>query len=226
MSLSKGYGVTEEVRERFIELLAYYKRFWIEKIGTKRWSQFFVENRTKNFCEGFHNGVGLSFQIAHPSYLLGKFETQVMYLDEIAKMNMEYNFKTKASRHNISNTAITRSKELLNEMNKLIEKQKDVVFDENGSSPSTFDSTLPNKQSELEFDTTISYVNEYESLSSKTLSKIMKNDDDSEFSTRNETPTIIQDEIELNEFNKTDTKIRVTRKLAKEKTKVKKNFQL
>ncbi|ELP89131.1 hypothetical protein EIN_484730 [Entamoeba invadens IP1] len=66
MSLSEQYGVPENIKTKFQELLIYYKRFWLEKIDCSNWCQFCEQNRTNNFSEGFHSGVGYLITVAHP----------------------------------------------------------------------------------------------------------------------------------------------------------------
>ena len=70
MAFRDVLGVEEEYRDKFREVVAYYKRFWIEEIGTEMISQFEEANRTNNHAEAFHRGIGFGVQIAHPQKLV------------------------------------------------------------------------------------------------------------------------------------------------------------
>ena len=70
MAMDDVLGVEEEFCERFRQVVADYKRFWLEEIGTEMICQFEVANRTNNHSEAFHRGVGWAVQVAHPQTLV------------------------------------------------------------------------------------------------------------------------------------------------------------
>ena len=63
-------GVEEEFRDKFREVVAYYKRFWLEEIGPDMICQCDEANRTNNHAEAFHRGIGCAVLVAHPQTLV------------------------------------------------------------------------------------------------------------------------------------------------------------
>ena len=59
-------GVEPECRERFFEVVDYYDRFWLTRIGPELLCQFDAGERTNNHSEAFHRGLSQTVQVAHP----------------------------------------------------------------------------------------------------------------------------------------------------------------
>ena len=70
MAMDDVLGVEEEFRERFGEVVRYYRRFWWEEIGLDMICQWDEVNRTNNHAEAFHRGIGCAVQVAHPQTLV------------------------------------------------------------------------------------------------------------------------------------------------------------
>ena len=70
MAMDGALGVEEEFCDKFMEVVAYYRRFWLEEIGPDMICQFDITNRTNNHAEAFHRGIGCAVQIAHPQTLV------------------------------------------------------------------------------------------------------------------------------------------------------------
>ena len=70
MAVDDVLGVEAEYHDKFREVVAYYKRFWLEEIGPEMICQFDAANRTNNHAEAFHRGVGCAVQVAHPQTLI------------------------------------------------------------------------------------------------------------------------------------------------------------
>ena len=70
MAMDGALGVEEEYRDKFREVVAYYKRFWLEEIGPEMICQWDEVNRTNNHAEAFHRGIASAVQVAHPQTLV------------------------------------------------------------------------------------------------------------------------------------------------------------
>ena len=70
MAFNNTIGVEEEFHAQFGTVVAYYKRFWLNEIGTEMICQFNEVNRTNNHAEAFHRGIGRAVQVAHPQTLV------------------------------------------------------------------------------------------------------------------------------------------------------------
>ena len=70
MAVDDVLGVEEEYRDKFREVVAYYRRFWLDEIGPEMICQFDAANRTNNHAEGFHRVIGCAVQVAHPQTLV------------------------------------------------------------------------------------------------------------------------------------------------------------
>ena len=70
MAVDDVLGVEEEYRDKFREVVAYYRRFWLEEIGPEMICQYDEANRTNNHSEAFHRGIGCAVQVAHPQTLV------------------------------------------------------------------------------------------------------------------------------------------------------------
>ena len=70
MAVDDVLGVEEEYRDKFREVVAYYRRFWLEEIGPELICQYDEANRTNNHAEAFHRGIGCAVQVAHPQTLV------------------------------------------------------------------------------------------------------------------------------------------------------------
>ena len=66
-ALNGPFCVENEHKNGFRDLVAYYKRFWIERIPIDMWCQSSPGQRTNNRCEGFHNGLRHTIGIVHPN---------------------------------------------------------------------------------------------------------------------------------------------------------------
>ena len=71
--------VEDSCIDQLKNLVIYYKSFWLTKIPVKMWCNNAEKERTNNSCEGFHNGLRQTIQVAHPNLhvlieLLRKFE--------------------------------------------------------------------------------------------------------------------------------------------------------
>ena len=66
-ALSGPFSVEEPFKDRFSNLVRYYKDFWLTRIPVWMWSQHSSTSRTNNVCEGFHNGLRQIIGIAHPN---------------------------------------------------------------------------------------------------------------------------------------------------------------
>ena len=64
------FSVEEEILERFKLLIAYYRRYWIDKIPIDMWCQHTNRERTNNRCESFHNMLRQEGSIVHPNPFL------------------------------------------------------------------------------------------------------------------------------------------------------------
>ena len=70
MAMDDALGVEAEFRDRFREVIAYYKRFWLDEIGPEMICQWDESNRTNNHAEAFHRGIASAVQVAHPQTLV------------------------------------------------------------------------------------------------------------------------------------------------------------
>ena len=70
MATDDVLGVEEEFRDKFRDVVAYYKGFWLEEIGPDMICQYEEANRTNNHAEAFHRGIGCAVQVAHPQTLV------------------------------------------------------------------------------------------------------------------------------------------------------------
>ena len=70
MAMDDVLGVEEEFHDRFRDVVAYYRRFWLEQIGADMICQFDEANRTNNHAEAFHRGIACGVQVAHPQTLV------------------------------------------------------------------------------------------------------------------------------------------------------------
>ena len=64
------FSVEEEFNERFKQLIAYYRRYWIDQIPIDMWCQHSNRERTNNRCESFHNMLRQEVSIVHPNPFL------------------------------------------------------------------------------------------------------------------------------------------------------------
>ena len=79
-------GVEDECRERFFEVVDYYERFWLKRIGPALWCQFDAGERTNNHSEAFHRSLSKTFQVAHP-----KLAVLINILQKVdAEMTLRY----------------------------------------------------------------------------------------------------------------------------------------
>ena len=79
-------GVEPECRERFFEVVDYYERFWLKRIGPALLCQFDAEERTNNHSEAFHRGLSQTVQVAHP-----KLPVLINILQKVdAEMTLRY----------------------------------------------------------------------------------------------------------------------------------------
>ena len=70
MAMDDALGVEEEFCDKFREVVAYYRRFWLEEIGPEMICQWDEVNRTNNHAEAFHRGIASAVQVAHPQTLV------------------------------------------------------------------------------------------------------------------------------------------------------------
>ena len=70
MAVDDVLGVETEYRDKFLEVVAYYRRFWLDEIGPEMICQYDEVNRTNNHAEAFHRGIGCAVQVAHPQTLV------------------------------------------------------------------------------------------------------------------------------------------------------------
>ena len=66
-ALAGQFCVEDQFIERFRELVAYFRNFWMTKIPVVMWSQHTSTARTNNKCEGFHSSLRQVSGIVHPN---------------------------------------------------------------------------------------------------------------------------------------------------------------
>ena len=110
MAVDPVFGVEALVRERFVAVVAYYKRFWLQEIGPAKICQYGERNRTNNHSEAFHRAVGRMVQIAHPQPLV--------MIRLLVQVEDDYRKKFDEQRRG---KVIQRTNRRLDELNRLVE---------------------------------------------------------------------------------------------------------
>ena len=205
MAVDPVCGVEPQLREMFVSVVTYYKRFWLQEIGPEKICQYMERNRTNNHSEAFHRAVGRMIQIAHhqpfvmihllvqieddfrkkfeeqrlgktvarkdrrleelnrlvknamASFDDGMFDSDVDYLNAIAKLYVEYGHITKTQRARNSLKYIRHSNVLKLAVIRALEEQNTFVLHDETSEEalsSAVDCFVEtNYESEIAFDT-------------------------------------------------------------------------
>ena len=109
MAVDPVCGVEPQLREMFVSVVTYYKRFWLQEIGPDKICQYMERNRTNNHSEAFHRAVGRMIQIAHPQpFVMIRLLVQI-----------EDDFRKKFEEQRLGKT-VARKDRRLEELNRLV----------------------------------------------------------------------------------------------------------